>query len=240
VTANISKQGSMGPSPVTRISIHQGDPDEENWYVTTSGTYLSAQETKYLFESGNERLAGLPFTPSYATYADDQGTNVGQLTLVNTSTSFPYDFTSLLVYKNLDVAFFDSTQFDSATAIASGTLAIDALAQLGVMQIPVAGLESLPEPSQTFPLMVLPLAGVTPNTYILAVGNARPILADGSFGPSTLFSVGIELTPEVPEPARLPVWLIMTTFACAGIRRRRAEVSERARCTERCRRVRCN
>jgi hypothetical protein len=204
----------MGPTSGIRISTNQGEKNEENWYVTSSGTYLSAQETRDLFESDHSRLAGLPFDNSYVTFGNDSGTLTGQLALVNASTAFAYDFTSLRIYKNLDLAFFNNAQFDSAAAIASGSLAIDGLSLLGALQIPLAGLELLPEPDQTFPFLVFPLGTVTPGTYVLALGSARPIFADGNFGAATPFSIGIQVTPEPSFFAPVGAIAVLLSFVC--------------------------
>jgi hypothetical protein len=215
------------------VSIFQNTLKEENWYITTSGTYTSAQEQKALFEPGESRFAGLPFDQSYFAYEDISGGLQGQLALINSSTTAAYNFSSLSIYTDLDTSFFNSSDFDSTAAIASGHLALDAVAAMGVgaVQIPLNGLQSLPEPSQTFPILDFPLGSVEPDTYVLVTGTASPILSDGSFGPGTTFSFAIA---PIPEPSSL--MLLCSVSVLIGLlsyfRQRRAQNLRRVKLPE--------
>jgi hypothetical protein len=160
--------------------------------ITTTGNYTSAEQV-----AGAPKVFGtfdgLPFD-FLGSFVDVGGTLFGQLQLFNNSTQFAFDFTSLDVYTGLDLSFFNSTDFASASAIASGALAYDFIAlNGGGASIPLAG-------GAASSILTFPAGPLASDRYILLTGNARPILGPGQFGTPTEFAIA---AAAVPEPSTL-------------------------------------
>jgi len=164
--------------------------DNEDWEgIKANGSYWSKQEIK-----AAKPFIDIPvsvFADSGAGFFDHNGQTLGQIQVINSSTTTAYNFTSLVAYKDLDLAFLNSTDFNSPAAIASGTLAFDAVAAGGITAVTFAGQgDSVP------PLLTLPLGAVAPDTYVLVTGTAEAIEADNQFGPPFSFAMAFQTAPE--------------------------------------------
>jgi hypothetical protein len=177
--------------------------------IVNGGNYTSIQEQNKAapgFFSGLFSVLG----SSFSTISVLNGVTTDQFNLVNSSTLYPYVFTSLLVYKDLNMSFFTQSQFDSAAAIASGTFVEDLVADSGGVGIPVAGGGDIPEIS-------IPVAGLSPDGYQLVFGVAEPYLGNGEFGSPFDFALASTTAPEASTWAMMIIGFAGLGFA--GYRR---------------------
>ncbi len=205
---------NCGKSGYFRIEVDRpgGGKDTYKGIVRgDTGKKIESQEQKEARRMGMEevRLNGLPFDFTNSVFVP-VGTDLhDQFTLINLSPDTPYAFTSLIIYQDLDLAFFHPASFDSPSAIASGVLAEDLTGDpLGVA--PSAGLS---DPTLTFSI-----GPVRPDRYDLLVGTAAPILPDGSLGSPIGFAVG---RTAVPEPGALGLLASLTVPGAIFLLRRR-------------------
>lgn len=147
-----------------------------------------------------------------AVFFDDGGSTYAQIDLANQDTANNYEFTTLQLYINLNPVYFNTPNFDSSQAMSTGTLDQD----LSGQELDAAA--SLSQDSW-FSVDSDP---VEAGTYQLLVGEAAPILPDGSLGTPFAFSEGVE---DVPEPASLSA-LALVGAAMLGRRRRISGVAQ--------------
>jgi hypothetical protein len=143
-----------------------------------------------------QNLNGLPFDFSSSSFFTDDIGAIDNIILMNSSSQH-YAFTSLTVYQNLNIAYFNQSEFDSSQAIATGVLFYQDVPVMGqdhseytnvagfglgvptsCLCVPTgypAGIGFVPQPFET-------------NTYSLLVGNAAVLNLDGSIGTPIAFS----------------------------------------------------
>lgn len=125
------------------------------------------------------------FAGSYALFDKGiEGTPFNQFDFVNSSSS-AYLVTSLQLYQGLEGSYFNTSEFDSAAAIATGSLYRDVTADLGSFEIG-AGEQRLFSEN----------ISLGSHQYDLMAGFLRQIQPDGSLGPSEWFAIGSQPAPE--------------------------------------------
>lgn len=183
---------------------------DETWEgITKEGPYESEKQKKKQKAPGSfqDRPNGLPFEflPNLWTDGDE---TFAQIDIINTSPVFAYSFTSLKLFKGLSLVYWQTDQFDSPAAIATGTFQWDFVSDNGSASITKAG-------GDVAPILAFPLGTPSFLSYDLLTGVARPILAPGVYGDPISFSTGFS---AVPEPSsRAIVMLVCVAF---GFRKR--------------------
>jgi hypothetical protein len=176
--------------------------------ITQTGDFAAA-DVKPVNGPTLDDFGPLPFGGK-SSFFEFEGNTVNLLSLINTSNAHPFDFTGLVVYSGLDMDFFNSIEFASPAAIASGTLFSDVLAEEEQLTIPISG----GSPA----ILTFSAPGKT-NTYNLIVGTARPILSNNTFGPDVGFAFA---GSAVPEPGTLALLGGLVVPGLMLLRRRRA------------------
>jgi hypothetical protein len=160
--------------------------------VTKDGIYTSEEQKKKakgLQATFNE----LPFD-FFGSFVTFEGDLFGQLQLMNNSTEFAFDFSSLILFTGLDLSFFNPIEYASISAMASGTMAYDFLSlNGGEASIPLAG-------GSASPILTFPTGPLSYDKYILLAGTARPIIGQDQYGDEIMFTVA---AANVPEPASI-------------------------------------
>jgi hypothetical protein len=192
---------------------------------------LSKQQDKHggsdsLDDGSTDQLrgSGLNLNSSYGSlFALATGT-YGQFNLVNTGAT-GYAFASLHVYEGINDAFFGTSQFDSAAAIASSTSSLDILSVDGPSGIGPAGLPGFAGE--------LTLGGFGPlpaNSYLLLVGTVAADMGNDEFGPQQSFSIATALIPEPGTPELMGVGMLGLILGASALKRsqRRDTISGRS------------
>jgi hypothetical protein len=181
-----------------------------NQNLTSDKERQDAENSGAKFPHQNN-LPGTDFVKSDAFSFVLQGQSSSQFVLVNSSNT-PYLFTSLHIYKDLDPAFNNPTQYNSAAAIATGTLDWGVPDIQATLSIPGAGGDVSPD-------ITLAVGPVNPNGYELLTATAVPILGDGQFGDPVSISMSIGAS-SVPEPSTLLLTavgiLAIVGYSCFG------------------------
>lgn len=184
--------------------------DMETWEgITKTGAYKSEEQKKKDKAPGSyqDRPNGLPFQflPNFWSYVE--GT-FAQIDIINTSPFFAYSFTSLSLYKGLSPVYWQTDQFDSPAAIATGTFQWDFVSDNGSASIAKAG-------GDVAPILAFPLGTPSDPSYDLLTGVARPILGPGVYGDPVSFSTAFR---AVPEPSYQAVVILVCVVL--GFRKR--------------------
>jgi hypothetical protein len=158
------------------------------------------------------KLNGLPFDSIFSTsFASSLEVAPGlfdNISIVNSSAA-AYNFTSLTVYDDVDPAFFTPAAFDSAQAIASGTLILDQLATFSTLDVGA---------NTSVGVGVGPL---DPAGYVLMLGTSRQIISPGVFGQPVNFSFAETLSVPSPGASVFLVTGAIALVAVHGWRRRK-------------------
>jgi len=198
----LQKSVMQGAHSVTITTEVPGSGKTETFEgVGLPGTYRSKEQSTV---DANTIINSPVFAASGSSFFTDGTADFDQFSIVNSSLSTSFILTSLQGYTGLDASFFRPGAFDSAAAIATGHLVLDLVGPsgggipifdgIGTAGIPSAA-GSLALPTFTVSLPTVATFGLE---YDLLIGEAAPILADGTLGQPVDFSLGSQ---EVPEPA---------------------------------------
>ncbi len=188
------------------IFVDRGKPGADTFPgISISGTYYSEEQEEEREFGHDEDFPDLQ--ASSMSYFFHGGTLFAQFELFNNSSVLAYDFTAMQIYDGLDLAFFNSVDFASPAAIASGVLALDVLAVTSFARLPRVD----PDPL-SFSSLVLSVPGIDPTGYQLVVGFARPISLSGEVGEPAHFA----FATTVPGPPSLILLGLGAEVACAG------------------------
>jgi hypothetical protein len=199
--------GKKGRFFEVKLNLGGGAGEEiwENIARADSGKWVSRQQKAQKMKGREKgRSNGLPFEAISSVYVED----TDHFQIDDTSPTNTYAFTSLQVYRSLDMSYFGTDQFDSVEAIQTGSLFTDFASDTDDFLLGPTMPGSTPEGAA---FLVSP---VSPEGYQLIVGEAALWLSDGSLGKSVPFS----FAHAVPEPATL---ILLASGALAICFRRR-------------------
>ena len=167
-------------------SVEEGGPKTAASFIRDDSPFASLTNSNLFFFSGIS------------------GELVDQFNLTNSSSN-AFEISSLQLYEDLSMSFFNPASFDSAAALSSGALFRDVNAEDGNWVL---------NPDQ---LVMFSLTPPSSRGYELLVGSGQQVLPGGSLGAPFTFAFA---NADVPEPSyMLPCAMCFAGFAALYIRR---------------------
>jgi hypothetical protein len=178
----------------------------------TTAAWITDEEAKSKENTAadKDKVGSLPFADDSSTFADNNDILNGQFLLLNNSNTTAYEISDVQILTGIPSIFFTSNQFDSAAAIAAGTLFYDQNAEGQSITI-------LPHDGSFNNQLAFAIGQVDLGSYSLLTGIASPILSGGTLGSPTSFSKAIN---PVAEPTSL--WLVLSGMGMLGLLRMRS------------------